>query len=169
MNKATTTILINGTETLYATIAPANATNKNVTWSSSDTTVATVSTGGVVTAKGVGKTTITVSTVDGNKKATCNVTVDTYTFYSIVAFIAWLDAQPTNTAATAYKVKIKMSEVVYSTSSVSLGNALYYTNKYISLDLSGSTFTSIGDYAFMSCSSLTSVTIPNIRKTARFT
>jgi hypothetical protein len=44
----------------------------------------------------------------------------------------------------------------------SLGNALYTNDtKYVNLDLSGSTLTSIGGYAFLSCRSLTSVTIPN--------
>ncbi len=63
------------TEQLTATVLPANATNKNVTWSSSNTTIATVSNKGLVTAKKVGKATITVTTEDGNKTATCDVTV----------------------------------------------------------------------------------------------
>ena len=60
---------------LTATVTPANATNKGVTWSSSNTAVATVA-GGVVTAKSAGMTTITVTTVDGKKTATCKVTVN---------------------------------------------------------------------------------------------
>ena len=44
-------------------------------WTSSNTSVATVSSSGVVTAKSVGTTTITVTTEDGSKKATCLVTV----------------------------------------------------------------------------------------------
>ena len=59
---------------LTATVTPANATNKGVTWSSSNTAVATVA-GGVVTAKAAGKATITATTDDGGKKATCTVTV----------------------------------------------------------------------------------------------
>ena len=61
-------------QTLTATVAPSNATNKNVSWSSSDSQVATVA-DGVVHAVGAGDATITVTTADGNKTATCEVHV----------------------------------------------------------------------------------------------
>lgn len=59
---------------LVATILPIDATNKNVTWESSNTLVATV-TDGSVTPLSEGNTVITVTTVDGNKSARCNVTI----------------------------------------------------------------------------------------------
>lgn len=59
---------------LIATVEPSNATNKNVTWSSSNTAVAVVN-NGVVTAVGNGEAIITVTTEDGGKTATCTVTV----------------------------------------------------------------------------------------------
>lgn len=62
------------TATLVPTISPSNATNKNVTWTTSSSAVATVS-NGVVTGIAAGNATITVKTVDGNKTATCAVTV----------------------------------------------------------------------------------------------
>jgi C1A family cysteine protease/uncharacterized protein YjdB len=61
-------------QTLTATVAPSNATNKNVTWTSSNTAVASVASG-VVTANAAGTAVITVTTVDGAKTATCTVTV----------------------------------------------------------------------------------------------
>lgn len=60
---------------LYATINPSNATNKNVTWTSTNSSVASVSSTGYVTAKAVGTTTIKVSTQDGGKTASCAVEV----------------------------------------------------------------------------------------------
>ena len=59
-----------------ATVKPANATNKAVTWKSSNTKIATVSQSGTITAKAKGTATITVTAKDGSgKKATCKVTV----------------------------------------------------------------------------------------------
>lgn len=60
---------------LTPTFNPEKATNKKVTWSSSDKSVATVDNNGTVTPKKIGSTIITVVSEDGNKKATCTVTV----------------------------------------------------------------------------------------------
>ena len=68
-----------GSETLTATITPNNATNQNVTWESSNPSVATVDESGKVTAIAPGEATITVTTADGGKTATCTVTVHTAT------------------------------------------------------------------------------------------
>ncbi|MFD0826380.1 Ig-like domain-containing protein [Neobacillus sp. M.A.Huq-85] len=76
MNKTSTTLAVGATETLKATVAPMNATNKELKWSSSNAKVATVSSKGVVTAKGAGTATITVTSVDGSHKATCMVKVN---------------------------------------------------------------------------------------------
>lgn len=61
--------------TLQATIAPSNATNREVSWSSSNSQVATVDAEGKVTAIQAGQATITVTTTDGNKTASSEVTV----------------------------------------------------------------------------------------------
>ena len=60
---------------LRATVSPSNATIKTVTWKSSNTAVATVSNTGLVTPVAAGNATITVTTNDQNKTATCAITV----------------------------------------------------------------------------------------------
>ena len=74
LDKTSAEIEVGKTLTLTATVAPENATNKNVTWASSDEKIATVA-NGVVTAKAEGSVTITVKTEDGDKTATCAITV----------------------------------------------------------------------------------------------
>ena len=75
VNPTTVTVGLGTTQQLNATIAPANATNQNVTWTSSNTAVATVNASGLVMAVSAGIATITVKTVDGNKTATSAITV----------------------------------------------------------------------------------------------
>lgn len=60
---------------LIATVLPAEAVDKSVTWRSSDDSVASVDANGKITAVDEGQTTITVTTADGGKTATCDVTV----------------------------------------------------------------------------------------------
>ena len=74
LDKATATVQISKTITLTATVAPANAGNKSVTWASSNEAVATVA-NGVVTGVAEGTATITVTTVEGAFTAQCVVTV----------------------------------------------------------------------------------------------
>ena len=75
LNKTSTSIQVGGTETLTATVLPEDATNQNVTWKSDKPEIATVDDNGKVTAVKAGEATITVTTEDGGKTATCKVTV----------------------------------------------------------------------------------------------
>jgi hypothetical protein len=76
LNKTELTLPRTESYTLVATINPSDASDKSVTWKSSDESVAKVDANGKVTALKVGTATITVTTVDGGKTATCEVTVD---------------------------------------------------------------------------------------------
>jgi len=72
----TLSVAINQTFQLTPTVLPSNASNQNLTWSSSNSTIATVSSSGLVTGKGVGNANITVtSAADPSKTSTCAVTV----------------------------------------------------------------------------------------------
>ena len=85
LNKQDETISIDQTITLKAIINPENVTNRAITWTSSDETVATVK-DGLVTALKIGTTTITAKTNNG-KTATCNITVGNNKNYAEVYFL----------------------------------------------------------------------------------
>jgi uncharacterized protein YjdB len=74
LNKTSLTLNVGGGETLVATVQPANATNKSVSWASSNPGVASVG-NGLITAIAPGSAVVTVTTQDGGKTATCSVTV----------------------------------------------------------------------------------------------
>ena len=73
LNKPSLTLTEGTSETLTAEINPSDATDKKVTWTSSNTAVATVDSNGKVEAKAIGTATITATC--GGKSATCSVTV----------------------------------------------------------------------------------------------
>lgn len=86
LKKNALTLPVNDTETLVATVAPDNATNKKVAWSSNNTNVATVDKTGKVTAVAFGQATITVTTEDGEFTDNCVVTVtETKTMAELLA------------------------------------------------------------------------------------
>ena len=74
ISNASLSLQVGQSSTLTATVQPSNATNKAVSWRSSNTSVATVS-NGLVTAKGAGEATVTVKTEDGGYESSCRVSV----------------------------------------------------------------------------------------------
>ena len=76
LNTSSASLKVGDTKQLSATVSPSNATDKSVSWSSSNSSVASVNSSGLVTAKGAGTATITCRANDGSGvQATCNVTV----------------------------------------------------------------------------------------------
>jgi uncharacterized protein YjdB len=75
LNKNQLSLPVGYSEVLTAKVLPSDASNKSVTWKSSNTNVATVNNYGLVNAISTGTTTITVTTVSGNKTANCNLEV----------------------------------------------------------------------------------------------
>lgn len=178
LDKTTATLVSGGKVTLAATVLPTNATNKKVTWSSSDSGVATVSAAGEVTAIKDGTATITATTVDGSKKATCEVTVGVYladfkadgsfmpqgtTWYIIdegtinAAAVANLKATMGASGAPAELTLVfpKVTELEYANSNGTFKN---FPANFTAIELPEATM--IGVYAFSDCTSLTSVKLP---------
>ena len=98
LNKTTQTLEIGSEVTLVATVSPSNATNKKLTWSSSNSEVATVDQNGKVKAVKAGTSSITVTTEDGGKKATCAVTVNNKAVSTITLNKSSLSLKETQTA-----------------------------------------------------------------------
>ena len=78
LNRSQITLFAGKSENLTAAVKPSNAANKGITWQSSNTNVATVDSGGRITARAEGTATITVKTNDNGKTAKCTVTVKPY-------------------------------------------------------------------------------------------
>lgn len=76
LDKTSLTMTYKGTQTLTATVAPSNADDKTVSWSSSDAKVVSVDQNGKLTANSVGTATVKVRTNDSGRTASCKVTVN---------------------------------------------------------------------------------------------
>jgi hypothetical protein len=76
-------------------------------------------------------------------------------FTSIEELGAYLASKPANTAATPYNVKLNVTGTLNNSIKTALNG------KYVNLELTGNTLTSIGEEAFLNCSNLIGITIPN--------
>ena len=115
LNKTSAEIYLNNDTgfSLNATVSPSNATNKNITWSSSNSNIASVN-NGYITAHNPGAATITVKTVDGNKQASINVIVKKKVIVIIgasqVTRMVWYK---NNYSSSKYKYNVDNGTLVY--------------------------------------------------------
>ena len=130
LSQSKLTLHTGDTITLTATVSPANATNKNVTWKSSNISVATVSSSGVVKALKEGETTITATA--GGKSATCQVSVKP----NVVAV--------TSVTLSASELSLKVGDSQTLTATVSPSNATDKTVTWKSSNTSAATVSSSG-------------------------
>ncbi len=122
----TLSLKVGDTDTLTATVAPATATNKAVTWTCSPAGVVSV-VDGAITALSAGTATVTVTTTDGAKTATCTVTV----------------TQPvTGVALNTSSLTLKEDDTATLVATVAPGNA---TNKAVSWTVAPAGIVSVAD------------------------
>jgi hypothetical protein len=156
LNKTTLALAVGDTETLAATVVPANATNDAVTWESDNDTIATVTVNAngtvTVTAVALGSTTITVTTADGGKTASCTVTVKKQEIFTI----DFADAAPEIEEPTIHRSSANGP----TTATVAVANASDYdsikwsingtgisvTGNFIILDSANQAYNCIGKY-----------------------
>lgn len=123
LNKTSLTLEAGQDETLIATVAPSNADNKNVSWTSSDNTVASVDQTGKVSAVAAGTATITVTTADGNKTHTCTVTVTAPSTTIPVTAIALNKTSTTITIGASETLTVS-----YTPTNANTGKAITWTS-----------------------------------------
>ena len=176
LNSNAETLTEGGTFQLMPTITPVNATNQNVSWSSSNPSIASVNSSGFVTANTAGSATIIVTTSDGNKTASCAITVtSTYRASGTTGPLTWtLDyngtltisgsgAMPNYGVAPWYNMRSYISSLVIEGNVTSIGDFAFYHCSDISGTLTiPNSVTSIGEHAFTLCSGFTgNLIIPN--------
>ncbi|MBR0294978.1 MAG: endonuclease [Bacilli bacterium] len=124
LDKSTLTVEVGQNKTLAVSISPANASDQAVTWSSSNTSVATVS-NGTVTGVATGEATITVTTHDGSFTDTCDVTVIEGDTIAVTKSISSYASDNSWTNAQKY-TSVSLDSII----TASVGNGGSNTGKY---------------------------------------
>ena len=154
LDKSELSIKEGDTETLVASILPYNASNKNVVWSSSDDSIATVD-NGVVSGVSAGNANITVTTEDGGYTAQCATSVKNY---KVITYTA--TSKLPETTSTSYTTGLHVNSF-----SGTSGQRLTMVSHTFEDGVGTVTFNGdiekFGDYAFYSATSLTSIDIPD--------
>ena len=136
-------VLTNSPAQLTATVYPSNATNKNISWESSNPSVATVSSNGLVTPVSAGDATITCRAVDGSGvKATCGITV--------------LPILVENIELNASSASLKVGETKQLTATITPSNA---TNKTVTWTSSNPSIATVDSYGKVTAKAKGSATI----------
>ena len=154
LNKTAATLRVGGSETLTATVAPADATVTAVTWTSSDESVATVSDDGTVTGVSDGSATITAAV--GGKSAACTVTVTSFTYEPTADGAAYALVGFAGGAAT--KVSVPAEYLGKPVTEIREG-AFDGCNALEEISVADSV-TKIAQAAFRDCTALQKITLP---------
>ncbi len=177
LDKSELSIKEGDTETLVASILPSNASNKNVVWSSSDNSVATVDSNGAVSGVTVGNADITVTTVDGGFTAQCATSVVNYRVITYTATAKLPETTNTSTLGlhtnafsgtggqqltmVSHTFEDGVGTVTFNGDIAKFGDYAFYGNSGMTSIVIPDSVTSIGSSAFQGCRSLTSIDIPD--------
>ena len=151
LNKETLTLRTGQSETLVADVKPDNATNKRITWESSNKNVVTVNENGTVNAIAAGSAIITLISEDRKKQATCTITVGTPSVSvgtqvgTLIAGQAGTVTFPITTAHIANGNYI--ATVATLPTGVTVQGQVTISNNAGTLTLAGSTSTIAGTYS----------------------
>ena len=174
LNKASVFLKTGTTETLIPAIAPSNATNQSILWTSSDNNVVTVK-NGILTFASKGIATITATTVDGNYTAECNVACfdfeDNFVNYGFDENgIAWAISSDgkfemvgtgttesyTKTADVPwYSNRLAVTHIIIDSRITGIGSRSFYGFINAQIAEIPSSVTTIGDRAFENCDNMT--------------
>lgn len=175
MNQSSAEINANETLQLFAMVLPANATEKTITWTSSNPTIASVDENGLVT--GLNDGTVTIEAAADDKSATCEVTVHaniTFADNNIKAAlvanfddnndgeISFAEAESVSSIAGVFLEKnyTSFDEFRYFTSVTSIPSSCFSNWTSLSSIIIPEGLKSIGSSAFSGCSSLSYISIP---------
>ncbi|MBQ8546335.1 MAG: leucine-rich repeat protein [Clostridia bacterium] len=156
LSQSSVTLEVGSAQNIVATVSPSNATDKTVTWTSSNSDVATVN-NGVVSAVGVGTATITAGSSNG-LQAICEVTVEEAT-HGLV-FVENEDGYMIS-GYTGNATALEIPSTYKNKAVNSIGNSAFKGCTSLKTVTIPESVTAIGASAFNSCSNLKSVNIPS--------
>jgi len=177
LNKSTLSLSEGDTDTLVATVLPNDASNKNVIWRSSNESVATVDSNGVVSGVSIGNADITVTTEYGGFTAQCSVSINSNKVITYAASAKLSETTSTSTTGlhtnafsgtsgqqltiVSHTFEDGVGTITFNDTIKTVGNyAFYYCTGLTSINIPDSV-TNIGGNAFGCCSGLTSIDIPS--------
>ena len=155
LNKSTLSLSEGGTSTLVATVLPNDASNKNVIWRSSNESVATVDSNGVVSGVSIGSADITVATEYGGFTAQCTTNVKSYKVITYAASAKLSETTSTDGTAGLH------TNAFSGTNGQQLTMVSHIFDDGVGTITFNDTIKTVGNYAFYNCSNLTSIDIPD--------
>lgn len=136
LDKNTLTLEEGATATLTATVTPEDATDKTVTWTSSNNEVATVE-NGVVTAVKASETPVTITATAGEKTATCTVTVKTVAVESVTITGTGVTSETEKTATMTAGEELELTAEVVPAEATNKAVTWSSDNEQVSVDSNG--------------------------------